>query len=255
MSGENSLVETLRSNGYQTHMLESGWSGASCGRSYDTCVPSPWLDEATYLTLRHTLAWAWIQNSSGPHARGTLASFDWLLEKAPTFSQSGAPDFVFAHLMVPHAPYFFDSDCSIDVSEERAGVIYDDEFNTPASREQYLVQQIDCADKFMLEFADRAGPEDAVIFMSDHGTDRRHQARPEWTAWDEEAIVERMNSFLAVRLPDCSIGDEILIPNIFRRILGCYSSTEVEMLPERMWINPMKELERDVVDALIHRTP
>jgi len=91
--------------------------------------------------------------------------------------------------------------------------------------------------------------------MSDHGTDRRHQARPEWTAWDDEAIVERMNSFLAVRLPGCSIGDEILIPNIFRRILSCYSENEIEMLPERMWINPMKELEPDVVDALIHGTP
>ena len=255
ISGENALVETLRAHGYQTHMLESGWSGATCGRRFDTCVPSPWLDEATFLTLRHTLAWAWIKDSSGPHARGTLAAFDWLLQQAPSLSESDTPDFVFAHIMVPHAPYFFRSDCTIEVNEQRGGVIFDEEGIPPDIRERYLIEQIDCADAFMLEFADRIGPDDAVIFMSDHGTDRRHQARPEWTEWDDAAIVERMNSFLAVRLPGCSIGDEILIPNIFRRILGCYSSTEIGMLPERMWINPMKELEPDVVDALIHRTP
>lgn len=255
MSGENALVDILRAHGYETHMLESGWSGATCGRRFDTCVPSPWLDEATYLTLRHTLAWAWIKDSSGPHARGTLAAFDWLLEHAPSLSESDTPDFVFAHIMVPHAPYFFSPDCTIEVNEQRGGVIFDVEGISPDLRERYLVEQIDCADAFMVEFADRIGPNDAVIFMSDHGTDRRHQARPEWTEWDEEAIVERMNSFLAVRLPDCSIGDQVIIPNIFRRVLGCYSSTEISNLSERMWINPMRELEPELVDDLISRTP
>ena len=51
IGGNNNLVEILIANGYETLMVESGWSGSACGPAFDVCIPSVWLDEAMFVTL------------------------------------------------------------------------------------------------------------------------------------------------------------------------------------------------------------
>lgn len=251
-SGASASVETLKKNGYKTHMIESGWSGASCGPEFDICVPSPWIDEATYLILRHTAASAALDGSPGPYVLGTLAGFEWLFGHAPDLSQSKVPDFVFMHVVSPHPPLLLTEDCSPDLSPGRAGT----GFNVPGvdtgTRDTYLVEQIDCMDRMMIELADSVAPNDVVIFVSDHGTDRRYQANPDNVDWDRETTIERLNNFLAVRLPNgCALGDEVMVPNVLRLVLGCFTDTEIEALPHRMWVNPLEELEPRVVKELL----
>lgn len=252
IAGDSALLDVLNHNGYTTHMVEAGWSAASCGAAFDACVPSPLLDEATYLILRHTAAWSLLHDSPGPYALGTLAGYDWLLDHAPDLSKSNSADFVFLHVVSPHPPLLLRSDCSVELTYERTGA----GFNLPGvsteMREGYLIEQMDCADKFMVELAEAVNPDDVVIFISDHGTDRRYQANPDNVDWDRESTIERLNNFLAVRLREgCEVEDSIAIPNVFRAVVDCLSSGTVERLPERMWVNPMVELDEQVVDELM----
>jgi len=252
VSGDSNLMETLKANGYQTHMVESGWSGGTCGPGFDHCVPAPLLDEATYLTLQRTVAWAALADSPGPSIEGALAGFDWLEEYGPEIAKSDAPDFVFAHVVAPHPPMYLTPDCSLDLADSRGGSF----FLLPGVPEQaragYLVEQMDCMDRFMVGFADLIEPDDVVIYVSDHGSDRRNQNDPAYTDWDRATIVERMNNFLAVRLPGgCEIADGVVMPNVFRQVLACLSASHVETLPERMWVNPMRELTPSVVEGLL----
>lgn len=252
MSGDSAFVHTLQRGGYKTHMIESGWSGASCSVGFDECVPSPWIDEATYTILSNTVIWPVLSSSPGPWALGTLAGFDWIASRGPELSQSLQPDFVFMHVISPHAPYLLTEDCSVDVSYERAGLRFHIPDVSGEERSRYLVQQIDCLDRQMLRLADTIDSDDVLVFISDHGTDRHHQTDAELVNWDREATVERLNVFLAVRLPaGCSVGDEIVLPNVLRRVLACLSVSDLDPLPNRMWINPMAELESDYVEDLM----
>jgi len=257
LSGDNSVMDVIRENGYVTHMVESGWSSLSCGGNFDECIPAPVIDEATYLTLRHTFAWAYLQHEHpGPYAEGTLSTFEWLLTHGGPLSRSDQPDFVFSHVMAPHPPFFLDSDCSFTVTPERGGESMDMQGVPIAVRDALLVEQMDCVDTFMLEFAERMSPEDIVVFVSDHGTDRRHQTRLGSAEWSQDATIERLNNFLAVTLPEeCSMGQSVILPNLFRRIFGCLATSNVESIPERMWINPMQELDRGIVMELVRGDP
>lgn len=252
IAGDSATIHTLRANGYTTHMIESGWSAGSCGGLYDHCATSFFIDEAIFLLVRRTIAWPLVDNSPGPYALGTLWAFDWLLTNAPELSRSDSADFVFMHVVSPHAPYLLQQDCSAQFIYERAGTVFKTESVSAETRASFLIEQIDCLDRLMIDLADSVDPEDVVIFVSDHGTDRRDQWNPDLVDWDRETTVERLNNFLAVRLPHgCSIGDEVIVPNVLRRVLGCFSSTTVEEVPERMWVNPMAELEPELVQELL----
>lgn len=252
LSGASVTVQSVKANGYQTHMIESGWSAAACGSAIDHCVPSPLLDEATYLVLKHTVAWSVIDDSPGPYVLGTLAGFDWLFEHAPDLSASATPDFVFMHVVSPHPPLLLAEDCSVDFRYERMGTVFHASGVPTETREQYLVDQIDCLDTMMVRLAESVEPDDVVVFVSDHGTDRRGQADPDKVDWDRAATVERLNNFLALRVPDgCEVEDSVAVPNVLRAVLDCLSPATVERLPERMWVNPMVELDEKLVDELL----
>ena len=252
IAGDNAFVDILQENGYTTHMIESGWSAGSCGERYDRCVTSFLIDEAIFLLLRRTIAWPLVDESPGPYALGALAAFDWLLANSPELSSTDAPDFVFTHVISPHAPYLLQSDCTAEFVNERAGTKFNATGVSADSRTSYLIEQIDCIDRRLIELADSVTSDDIIIVVSDHGTDRRDQSNPDLIDWDRETTVERLNNFLAVRLPgDCSMGDPVIIPNVLRHVLGCVSTSRIQKVPERMWVNPMVELDPEFVDELL----
>jgi hypothetical protein len=54
-------------------------------------------------------------------------------------------------------------------------------------------------------------------------------------SWTREDLAERYNAFLAVRDgPECSVGDEVILPNVLRRVLSCLSDEGMEDLEPRM---------------------
>jgi hypothetical protein len=83
-------------------------------------------------------------------------------------------------------------------------------------------QQVSCLDEFMMEFAQEVEDDSLVVYVSDHGTDRRDQVPKEPSEWTQEDLEERMNILLAMRLPGlCTLADGLVTPSVLHRVLAC----------------------------------
>jgi hypothetical protein len=233
-SGDNETVDVLRANGYETMMIESGWSGNSCGPAFDRCVRPPWIDETVF-----TIGWdgIWgrllVDYLGHPYTIGSLKTMEELTREAKR-APAAAPRFVFAHIIAPHPPYLLDHECEVQVSDERLRA----SFAKPAVNERsaaFFLQQTECVDRFMRGFASITEPDDVVIFVGDHGTRRRSaldDGRP-----DVDGVVDRHNVLLAARVDSsCDLGDTLSTVNLMRRVLSCYSTEPVEELVERIFL-------------------
>ena len=110
-------------------------------------------------------------------------------------------------------------------------------------QEHYFRGQVDCVDSFMIELAKRVGRAAVIVFVGDHGTDRRSQLSLPAADWGALEIVERMNVMMAVRSgPDCEIGESVMVPNLMVRVLSCCSASELVANTNRMFIKPMVEV-------------
>lgn len=238
ISGNNRLRELLSANGYDTYMVEPGWSGGSCRPQwYDHCIPSGWFDDPMYQLVRDTVFNDLVPGTAYHYALDSLATMDWLSENLPALSRNGQSDFVFAHVLAPHAPFFLTSDCETDPNPDRQGFFFPRPGVPDEERNEFLDGQIDCMTKFMTSVS--AGVDDSalVVFTADHGTDRHDQTAREPSTWSEEETAERMNPLIAARLPSgCSIEDGIYLPNLMRRVLSCISTSPVPELENQTYL-------------------
>lgn len=260
IAGDNALVRALRSAGYRITMLESGWSGSSCGPLVDVCIPSPLMDEATFRVLNQTILWpAVLEHFGYSFTVGARGVMTWMLENGERIASDARPDLVFAHVMAPHPPFFLDADCSLVFSVERSGVTFTRARDDVAARELAYLEQTSCVDGFMTELARTLPSTSAIVFTADHGTDRRNQLVQPPEDWDEPELSERFNVLLSVRIPGCEFGEVVLLPNLFRRLLSCLATDELDDLPPRMFVyssaqgepSSILEVEHQVVASLL----
>ena len=234
-------------------MVESGWSGSACGPAFNICIPSPWLDEAMYVTLSFSAVGPIVNNAKG-HAftTGTKATMDWQAANSKRISSDSTPSFVFAHLVAPHPPFMLDATCSTVVERDRAGIQFYQSGIDRSTRETLFVDQMTCINSFRIELADLIEPDDVVIFVGDHGTDRRNQLETPAGEWSHQGVVERMNVLAALRTGNgCNIEDNVVIPNLMRRVLSCFASSQLDEVASRIFIGTTTELSsKDVEDLL-----
>jgi len=264
IGGSNSLNTILRAAGYESVMIESGWSGSSCGPTVDRCVAAPLLDEAMFFVLARTVASPSVLESAGyAFTVGSQHTMNWLLENGPRLSTDDQPNFVFAHVMAPHPPFFLDPTCETIYSRDRSGVLFSRRADDVDNRRHAYLEQTMCLNDFMIDLSDNLDPSAVVIFVADHGTDQRNQLARDPSSWSHEDLIERFNIFLAVRgEADCSVGDRVVSPNIFRRLLSCMSEETLEDREPRVFKyggitvvgkpSPVIEVDRDEVLTLLH---
>ena len=249
VAGGNQLVGLLEGAGYDTYMVESGWSGATCGSAFDHCVASPLNDEAMFITLQNTLA-APIVTASHPFTIGSVNTMKWLIENIQALEDDAEPSFVFAHLLAPHPPFFLDDRCNRVVDANR-----ETPFVTSRTK-GYFLEQVACVDSFMVRLSEVAGPDTVVVFVSDHGTASRHQLNTPGDLWSRDDLTERMNVLTAVRLDnDCTIGDGLVTPNLMRRVLSCYTTRPIPELRSRMFKVGLVEVPETEVEELLTSMP
>lgn len=168
---------------------------------------------------------------------------DWKFDALGHAPQSDAPIFVFAHMLVPHEPYVYRSDCvhrppfwPLDDRGPRADDV----------RAAYL-EQIGCVNRKLLDLVRalkaRPGPPPLILLQSDHGHGRISinyrtavMRSPKELAAAE--IEERTNVFAAYYLPgvpDGVIADSIAMINVLPTVFNLYFDTHLPMHDDRSY--------------------
>ena len=251
IGGDNRLVDLLVDNGYETYMIESGWSGSTCSARFDHCISSSWADEPMAFMLADSLITDFLISRYGyAFTAGTRATTNWVLNNAVAVTRDRTPSFVFAHVLAPHPPFFLDSECAVEVSDSRAGVSFNHANVDSEQREQYLIQQMECLNSFVTQMVQKVGQDAIVVVLSDHGTDRRNQLAIDGTQWDRAAIRERMSVFLALSGPVCPVSEIVTLPNVMRQVLSCHVAEGIEQVSDRVFIGPETELTPREISSL-----
>jgi uncharacterized membrane protein len=260
IGGDNPFNNTLRANGYSTTMVESGWSGSSCG-AVDTCISAHFLDESVFWTLEHSPLRQGVLSRYGySFTAGAQHSMDWLLNNAETINRNGVSDFVFGHVMAPHPPFFLNGECDVVFEDARSGVQFARPRDTVDDRAPFFNEQANCIDSFMLSLGDLIDDETVVIFVADHGTDARNQLVLSSTDWGPDEIDERMRVFLAMSEAGCDFQDGVVLPEVLAMLLECLSGVEQGHIEQRIFIGEasgtltgrsVRELSPDQVRQLV----
>lgn len=224
--GDNFLANSLRSSGYHYTHIESGWDGASCGE-VDTCLESRWIDEAIWQLLEPSLVSAFLVDRYGSFTVPNSIRVVENLESIRSSFGDSELDFVFAHMLLPHAPLVVDESCqlvngsSTEWSESSGGPLDLDGWR----------DQLTCVDLLIGRVADLSAENTAIVITSDHGTATRGQLGTDPDSWSDAEIAERLGVFLAYRLPPaCPEPESSVSTDVIRTMVGCAVDLE---LPER----------------------
>lgn len=146
------------------------------------------------------------------------------------------PKFVYAHWLLPHGPFRFDSDCGEIAPSWTTGSMMIE--NDSVARQRYLNQLI-CTNRKILEFVDAVQATSAdssvIILQADHGDGRFPGGRPpSLETADVDQIRERFDVFAAYAGPG-GIADSLALQrtpvNVMRalmRVLWGFSEPPLE---------------------------
>ncbi|HJQ96028.1 MAG TPA: sulfatase-like hydrolase/transferase [Acidimicrobiia bacterium] len=240
LGGENAVVETFKEQNYRITMVEAGYGRSRCGSTIDVCVLAPLYDDAIHgLTQLSILRPILEHRVVHPSTRASLASMTWLSSSIGALTHNESPDFVFAHLLIPHFPHFLDSSCEIQAEPMNAPALVRQPLESEArflERKAAYIEQVECVNSFVEDFVELAGPETIIVFVGDHGTESLGHAQTIPELWTDEQLTERLNVFAALRTPrECGRHHTMVLPNVFRTIIGCLASRPVELLEPRLF--------------------
>ncbi|MFC1848264.1 hypothetical protein ACFLXV_03020 [Chloroflexota bacterium] len=199
--------------------------------AYPLCVTSHIFDD------RHTR-----------HSKCALYSYENLAD-IPNIAN---PTFVFAHLLMPHPPYVFDTDGScltIDEAQQRsAATNYVNQLVFTNSKLQLLID----------ELLSKSDIPPVIILQADEGPFPPGTDSPDfkWEITNEALLKQKMRILNAYYLPD--VDDDVLYSSItpvnsFRVVFNSYFGTDLALLPDTSYVihggHPYKFLDiTDVVD-------
>lgn len=217
IGGDSPFVAAFKRAGFSVTLVESGWSGLRCMEMVDTCVVRSWFDEVTWSLARRSILNGMVASALGdPFALGVERTIDWMRSELPGLMSNGRDDLVILHLMVPHTPVIFDSDCT-----RVAGARVD------------VADQIGCANNLMLEMADTTGAAGVVLFVGDHGTKTLDQSSVVASEWTADMVDERMVTFAAIKgLAGCTETRPQSVTNLSIWIVRCLGADEPRYVPD-----------------------
>jgi hypothetical protein len=238
MGGQNRLTSVMASNGYRIVYLESGWLGTRCTQAIDVCVGGPWPDETYYDIVHRSVLRDLPGLESGiAFSRGGLHSLAELDAHLAGYLNDDVPDFIYAHLLVPHPPFFLDEECRMTPSPEMGGfaVAFPGQPETEAAtRKEGYLRQVECANRHLIRAAETIADTDAVgLFFADHGPDFAAQLFTHAVQWSEAQKKERFEIMFAAHHLGCEYGSISSLVNTGRILLSCLSGAELPLLPNR----------------------
>jgi hypothetical protein len=239
VGGQNQLVGLFKSEGYQFVMVEPGWAGGRCAAIVDVCVASPFPDEATSFAIGRSVFGVGrsFLKESGPAA--ALSTLRWLEEELPTYLANGRPDFVFAHLFLPHPPLRLGEDCDFEWKAGLGGLsvgIPGLDNTQLALRKAAYIDQVECAQTAMAKVASLVSEDAIFLTFGDHGPDSRAQLFRNPSDWSQADVDERMQAFFAAKAASCRFDDVTSLVNVGRRLLECLTDSAIPDVEDRYFL-------------------
>jgi hypothetical protein len=227
LGGENIFARSLRSSGYRNVFIESGWLGTQCGPSVDVCVRPPWPGETFFDIGFRTILRDLPGFVTGTQFnRGALSAMDWLQEELPEYLSNDIPEYIYAHILAPHPPLFFQSDCRVDRKPGYGGfaITHPEESgaSNPERRDAYI-RQVQCMNSVAKDVAAKAIDASAtLVFFGDHGPDGQEQLYSPGNEWTASQIQERFGTFAAVFVPGCDTSDRpTSLVDLLPQVIAC----------------------------------
>ena len=245
----NSTIFDLKKLGYEFYYVGSSYPPLASNRLADVQYSRRPSREFEKLWLRTTALppilqlcalWGLCTMRSVPFspesASGTEARIQYLVDLIPRRERK----FVFAHWLLPHGPFRFDSKCDHRTPRWTVGV---DPIESDSLLRRLYVDQLQCTNRRILEVVDRIrrdGPRDAVIILqADHGYGRFVADKPTDLALaTEEQVRERFDVFAAYAGPG-SLGDSLAAQrtpvNVFRTLFRVLWGVDEPPLDDRFY--------------------
>ncbi|HEX7980252.1 MAG TPA: hypothetical protein VF461_16700 [Gemmatimonadaceae bacterium] len=164
------------------------------------------------------------------------------------------PTFVFAHVLMPHAPWFEDAACRPVIARDLMSQGWDRSLASHAM----LRDQVQCVNEQTLKtvraLIARSQPSPIIIIQGDHGTEESLNPPLSDTAVpDVEQARERFRAFGAYFLPGggaAAIPESTSVVNVLRYVFSYYFGADLPPLPNTMFYSyqlpyAMTELDDD----------
>jgi len=241
------LRQFLEQEGYQTVFFASGWDLTDIrdGTYYKSRFPITLRNfQAVYilwtnLNLLNELSQTTISlPSDNNYRRRILYSFETL----PEVSFYDGPKFVFAHILMPHPPFLFNSEgepIDEDFYYPKFGTQVDSQ-NVSRYREGYI-EQLTYINRLTLDMIDGIQANSAnppvIIIQGDHGPDVFMNGFDP----NKACLYERFSILNAYYMPGVSpdvIPEDITPVNSFRLIINQYFGKNLAMLPNQQYFSP-----------------
>jgi hypothetical protein len=191
-----------------------------------------------------------VPGAASVYAEHTARTFSGITEMAG----ATRPTFVFAHVLMPHAPWFVDEVCHPVLSRDLMAQGWD---HSPASHAM-LRDQIRCVNRETLQtvraLIARSQPLPIIILQGDHGTEESLNPPLSDTAVPTvDQARERFRAFGAYYLPNggaVAIPESTSVVNVLRYVFSYYFDADLPPVPNTMFYSyqlpyAMRELDDD----------
>ena len=241
LRGALTVPSELKQLGYRHLQVANWWEPTATNETADAVFRFEASSEFSSAVLRMTALGGFGAGAQvEPYDRAVLRQHTlFQFATLERLADDPGPKFVFAHFLVPHPPFVFNSDGSFVPNEPIAN---EDE------REGY-VRQMEYTNRRILELVDRllARPADerpVIILQADEGPfPTRYDAnewRFDWHTATTEELDEKFGILNAYHLPGVDPEEVGLYPSItpvnsFRVVLNAYFGTDLPLLPDRIF--------------------
>ena len=236
LRAEGSLLRSV-AWGHRISYVESGWYGTVCGSLVDVCYQRYLVDDSVQavidLSLLNQWAYSELGHAFGNNARRAMRDAHTALKE---IQRNEADDFLFAHVLMPHEPYLFDSSCNrVPVL---AGLPYGQPVASDREKAAYF-EQAECVGRLLVEFSEAVDPDSMVVIAGDHGTTFGGQMYRPAVDWTEPEIQERGSTFLAYRLPKgCETPSGTSTMEAISMAIECGTGLSLQQPTPKLWLSP-----------------
>jgi hypothetical protein len=233
----------LRSKGYRFYHFGAWWEGTSQNDFADMNFNIRPLREFTMLLLKLTVIYPYRERSTG--LKKYMDFNDWelhhwrILYQFKTLAQmpyDPRPKFVFAHLLVPHEPFVFDSTGRYVTWEETEKLTY----------EQNYVNQLKFTNKQALSLVDslqqRSRIKPVILIQADEGPyplpyrlDEKHFQWHSATRAQFKRKMAILNSYYLPEADTSGLYQSISPVNSLRMVFNLYFHTNLPLLQDRSY--------------------